>query len=230
MRKTKISLIPAVALTALLLAACASSGPSQASAAGSAAAPPSAAAAAAETKTAETNAAETKAAETKAAETKAAEAEKAETDADTSGSSEETAVVPDFTFVDNLGTELRLTDILSYGKPVVLNFWATWCPPCRAEMPHFEAAFQKYGEEIEFMMMDLTDGTQDTVESAQKFADDAGYTFPVYFDTRQEGAAAYGIMAIPTTYFIFPDGTLAAWAQGGLSEEQLAEGIRRLQK
>ena len=69
---------------------------------------------------------------------------------------------PDFSVTDGDGNEVKLADCL--GKPVIINFWATWCPPCRSELPAFETLYGKYGNDVVFMMIDLSDGYRETPE------------------------------------------------------------------
>lgn len=151
------------------------------------------------------------------------------TDSSENTDSGETTVetAPDFTMTDASGTEVKLSDF--FGKPVVLNFWASWCGPCKSEMPHFEDAYQKYGEDINFVVVNLTDGARETVESASGFIEEQGYTFPVYFDTNTEGAVTYGTYSIPVTYFIGADGVPVAQANGALDAETLQTGIDMIQ-
>lgn len=135
----------------------------------------------------------------------------------------EPVAVPDFTVLDKADNEVRLSDFI--GKPVILNFWASWCGPCKSEMPEFETAYQEYGEEIQFMMVNLTDGSRETVESASEYIDGQGYTFPVFFDTEADAAITYGATSIPVTYFVNAEGRLAAYGRGMLSAETLQTGI-----
>ncbi|MDO4601872.1 MAG: TlpA disulfide reductase family protein [Eubacteriales bacterium] len=135
--------------------------------------------------------------------------------------------VPDFTMTDASGEEVKLSDF--FGKPVVLNFWASWCGPCKSEMPHFEDAYQKYGENINFVIVNLTDGARETKEKASEFIEEQGYTFPVYFDTNTEGAMTYGTYSIPVTYFIAADGTPVAQANGALDAATLQKGLDMIQ-
>jgi thiol-disulfide isomerase/thioredoxin len=130
---------------------------------------------------------------------------------------------PDFTVSDDEGNPVHLSDFL--GRPVILNFWASWCPPCKAEMPDFDAAFAAYGETIAFMMINMTDGMRETKESARAHVDAQGYRFPVYLDTEYSAATAYGASSLPTTFFIRADGTIAAYAVGMLDAASLAQGI-----
>ncbi len=128
-------------------------------------------------------------------------------------------LAPDFTVYDEAGNELRLSDLR--GKNVIINFWATWCPPCRSELPDFDAAWAERGEEIVFLMIDLTDGTDETRETVRAFLDETGYGFPVYYDEAFEAAEAYGVSAIPTTVLIDREGRILARQLGAMSGEQL---------
>lgn len=145
-----------------------------------------------------------------------------ETDADTE-QEEQRTLAPDFTVTDKEGNEVKLSDFI--GKPVVLNFWASWCAPCKSEMPDFEEAYGKYKESIHFLMVNLTDGSQETIESASSYISEAGYTFPVYYDTQSQAAMTYQVYSVPTSYFIDAEGNLVAWAQGMINSEQLQKGI-----
>ena len=136
---------------------------------------------------------------------------------------QEVTQAPDFTVIDMDGRAVSLHSLA--GKPVIVNFWASWCPPCKAEMPDFEAAYKKYGSEIQFMMVNMTDGGRETVETAKKYIADQGYTFPIYFDTEQEAAYTYGVSAIPTTYFINAQGIPVAYAAGAITAAHLEQGI-----
>ncbi len=133
------------------------------------------------------------------------------------------AAAPDFTVQDGEDNPVKLSDMV--GKPVVLNFWASWCPPCKMEMPDFQEAFTEYGDSVHFMMVNLTDGARETVDTAKKYVEDQGYTFPVYFDTGSEAAIVYGIMAVPATFFIDAEGKPVARASGAIDRETLEKGI-----
>ena len=155
--------------------------------------------------------------------------EDSHTDSSENTDSGETTVetAPDFTMTNASGEEVKLSDF--FGKPVVLNFWASWCGPCKSEMPHFEDAYQKYGEDINFVIVNLTDGVRETVENASDFIEEQGYTFPLYFDTNTEGAVTYGTYSIPVTYFIGADGVPVAQANGALDAETLQKGLDMIQ-
>lgn len=129
---------------------------------------------------------------------------------------------PDFTVYDEAGNEVRLSDYL--GKPVVVNFWASWCGPCRMEMPEFQEKHLELGGEVQFLMINMTGG-RETVETARDFIAGQGYTFPVLYDTEGDVAVTYGAYALPTTYFIDAEGYAIAQARGAINSETLQAGI-----
>ena len=108
----------------------------------------------------------------------------------------------------------------------MLNFWASTCPPCRSEMPDFEAAFQKYGSEVQFIMVDAVGSMNgETRQAGSEYVAEQGFTFPVYFDDEQSAVISFGIRAFPTTFFLHADGTIAAYGEGMLDAEALEKGI-----
>jgi len=142
---------------------------------------------------------------------------------DSAPPSDDRIPAPDFTVYDASGGEIKLSDML--GAPVVLNFWASWCPPCRSEMPDFEKVYLETGDTVRFMMINATDGSRETVKSGAEYIAEHGYSFPVYYDTDQDAAAKYGIRALPTSVFIDADGYVAAGAEGAIDEAALRTGI-----
>ena len=136
------------------------------------------------------------------------------------------SIAPDFTMLDKEGNEVTLASF--FGKPIILNFWASWCGPCKNEMPAFNTAWGEYGDRVQFMMVNLTDNFQETTESAKAFLDTVDYQFPVFFDTKMEGGVAYGVTGIPATYFINAEGQVVARAVSMLDYETLIGGIQML--
>ena len=130
---------------------------------------------------------------------------------------------PDFTVYDGDGNAVHLSDFK--GKPVVLNFWASWCGPCKMEMPDFNEKYQELGEDIQFLMVNMTDGDRETVEIASEFVAGQGYSFPVFYDTAQHAAMVYGVYSLPTTFFIDAEGYPVAYAAGAIDSDALQQGI-----
>ncbi len=143
------------------------------------------------------------------------------------GTADETEPVvtpaPDFTVYDQDDNPVKLSDFR--GKPVVLNFWSSKCGPCRHEMPDFQKAYEEQGQDIHFLMVNVTDGSWDTKESAGKFIADEGFTFPVLYDTTQQAAGTYQVYSLPSTYFIDAEGNLVVYAKGAINGEVLQKGI-----
>lgn len=133
---------------------------------------------------------------------------------------------PDFPVLDADGNTVRLSDM--FGKPVVINFWATWCPPCRSELPAFDKLYRQYGNEVSFMMIDLTDGYRETVEGVKRFISENGYTFPVYYDTEGSAAEAYNVSSIPFTVAVGRNGNIVGTHLGAMSEAALRSYINAI--
>lgn len=133
---------------------------------------------------------------------------------------------PGFTVMNGEGEDVRLEDYL--GKPILLNFWATWCPPCRGELPAFETMSKRYGNEVVFMMIDLTDGYRETPKNVQRFLSEHGYTFPVYYDAKGNAAKAYHVSSIPFTVAIDKNGNVHKTHLGAVNEKTLEALIQSL--
>lgn len=148
------------------------------------------------------------------------EATTSESEENTENSSDK---VWDFTVTDEFGNEVKLSDF--QGKPTIVNMWASWCGPCKSEMPDFEAKYKEYGEHINFVMVNVTDGQRETVRSAKNFITDSGYTFPVYYDTMLDASQTFGVYSLPTTLFFDSEGHGIAQGTGALSADLLQQGI-----
>jgi len=138
-----------------------------------------------------------------------------------SGNTEKVSA-PDFTVYDIDGNAVQLSDFI--GKPIVVNFWASWCGPCRDEMPDFDAAYEKMGEKVYFLMVNMTSG-RETLKSASSFAEEQAFSFPVYYDTKSDASEAYGITSLPTTVFIDAEGYVAGQVIGAINGAALQMGI-----
>lgn len=105
------------------------------------------------------------------------------------------------------------------GKPVVINFWATWCPPCRLEMPEFQRAYETYQEE-NLVILAVNEAEQPEVVRSF-FYDEMGYTYTPLLDEEGAVAEAYGAIGLPSTFFVDAAGAVSAVHRGALSREQL---------
>ncbi len=131
-------------------------------------------------------------------------------------------VAPDFTVYDGAGNAVKLSDFR--GKPVVINFWASWCGPCRSELPDFDAACQELSGEVQFLMVNMTGG-RETRESADALIQAEGYSFPVYYDLDQDAAITYGVYSLPITLFLDKEGRGIAQATSAIDRATLQRGI-----
>lgn len=130
---------------------------------------------------------------------------------------------PDFTVLDPSGAEVSLSGF--EGKPVLVNFWATWCGPCESELPAFDAAYEKYGDRIEFMMVNLAEPGGEDPEEVARYAADNGYGFPIYYDSYGIASAYYGVRSIPMSVFIDAQGIVRAIYPGAMSADALERYI-----
>ncbi|HAQ07968.1 MAG TPA: alkyl hydroperoxide reductase [Bacillus bacterium] len=114
------------------------------------------------------------------------------------------------------GTEVNLGDLK--GKKVMLNFWATWCPPCKAEMPAMEQFYKKYSDEVEILAVNL-----DPQNDVAGFVNEYGLTFPILLDQGGETQHTYSILSIPTTLIIDEEGIIQKKHIGSMTYEQMVE-------
>lgn len=156
------------------------------------------------------------------------------------GSDPNAVPAPDFTLTDQFGVEHTLSDYK--GKTVFLNFWATWCPPCKAEMPDIQALYEDWGENSgELVVLGVANPKSDgypynqdvTQEEVEAFLSEGGYTYPVVMDSTGDVFFSYAVRAFPTTFMIDPDGNVFGYVAGGISRsvmdsivEQTMTGVR----
>ena len=142
------------------------------------------------------------------------------------GSGDESAEVPmlsDFDAVvyteDN--KQAALTEIAN-GKPLVINYWATWCPYCVEELPDFLDVYRDYQDKVPFAFVDCTDSNNETVENVTQWLfDNELYELPVYYDLEKNAQNAHGVYAYPTTLVVSGDGTITTIVSGTIDSAEL---------
>lgn len=146
-----------------------------------------------------------------------------------SDQSEEAIPIPDIEFSDDEGNAVSFSDFA--GKPVAINFWATWCPYCVKELPDFDKAAAEYGDKVNFLFLDEVDGRRETIEKGKEFWEENEFeNIKTYYDTRQEGYYTFGAGSLPTTIFADKDGNLYGYKVGMMSYEQLTDVLEELCK
>lgn len=130
-------------------------------------------------------------------------------------------LAPDFTLEDQEGNTHTLSELR--GQPVLINFWASWCPPCRAEMPAMQRAFEAYQEQG-FLILAVNATNQDSVADAARFVAQRNLSFPILLDKNGSASRLYEVRSLPTSFFIGRDGIIQEVVVGG----PLAEALLRV--
>jgi len=125
---------------------------------------------------------------------------------------------PDFSLPDAQGEIVRLYSLR--GQPVVINLWASWCTPCRAEMPAIQKVFEQY-EQAGLVVLGVNATNQDNYQNANNFANEMGLTFPILFDNDGVVSRQYVLSALPTTFFVDGNGIIQDVVVGGPMSEAL---------
>lgn len=138
----------------------------------------------------------------------------------------ETVPYMNFTVYDKDKQPVMLSSFI--GKPIILNFWASWCGPCQSEMPDFEEIYSKYKDQIEFLMINLTDGDRETLDTASDYIKKQQYHFPVYYDLDMTASSTYFVSSIPQTFFIDANGQIVSYAKGAMTKTAIEDQIKRI--
>ncbi|WP_257985150.1 redoxin domain-containing protein [Bacillus sp. T33-2] len=131
------------------------------------------------------------------------------------------ASAPNFTLSDLSGKAVDLSDYK--GRKVMLNFWATWCGPCKAEMPAMQELYTKMNGEIEILAVNM-----DPKNDVAGYVAEHGLTFPVLLDESEQVSKAYSIFSIPTSFFIDEQGIIRQKHNGSMTLEQMEEYVHKL--
>lgn len=132
---------------------------------------------------------------------------------------------PDFTLQSIDGSKVQLADLR--GKPLLINFWATWCPPCKEEMPTLQSAYQKYKEQgFEFVGVDL----KEDEATVRQFVEAGGYGWKFLLDTSGQVSNSYRVSGVPTTYFVDREGVVRDMFIGPIPNAILERKLDALKK
>ncbi|PFK32180.1 thiol:disulfide interchange protein [Bacillus cereus] len=134
---------------------------------------------------------------------------------------------PDFELSKLDGTKVRLSDLK--GKKVILNFWATWCGPCKQEMPDMEAFYKKHKTDVEILAVNYTasEGANGE-EKVKKFAEEKGITFPILLDKDITVTTTYKVITIPTSYFVDTKGVIRDKFIGPMTQKEMEKRIAKI--
>ncbi|HSJ38340.1 MAG TPA: redoxin domain-containing protein [Planococcus sp. (in: firmicutes)] len=132
---------------------------------------------------------------------------------------------PDFELVTMDGETVRLSDYR--GQRVFVNFWATWCPPCRAEMPDMQKLYEEQDVPVEILAVNLT-ASERSEDDVAEFVQDFGLTFPILMDINSEVVEKYKVQAYPTSYMIDTSGRISFVAPGAMNMEFMAREVKRM--
>ncbi|MCM1989918.1 TlpA family protein disulfide reductase [Oceanirhabdus seepicola] len=125
-----------------------------------------------------------------------------------------------FTLQDLNGNEVSISDF--QGKKVFINFWATWCPNCKVEMPHMQTIWEEFGEEVVVVAVDIGESK----ETVKKYIDKAGYKFKVLLDEKNDIAGKFGITAVPTSILLDENGNLIYGVRGAMTYESMVKFVK----
>ncbi len=134
---------------------------------------------------------------------------------------------PDSRYMNADGDLLDLSD--NYGKGSLINIWASWCEPCRVEMPYFEEAYQTYGDDINFIMMNALDSKpSETQAAAEAFFAEMNLSMPIYFDHEMKNQYLFGATILPLTVILDEEGKVVEIVRGQVSPAKLKQLIEKI--
>ncbi|MEX2460642.1 MAG: TlpA disulfide reductase family protein [Paenibacillaceae bacterium] len=135
-------------------------------------------------------------------------------------------LAPDFSLTDLKGVPVHLSDYK--GKKVIVNFWATWCPPCRVEMPHMQKFYEDYkSKDFVILGVNLIQ-TEENPDSIQAFVEDQQLTFPILLDKEGNVVQTYQVVAYPTTYLLDSIGVIREKFQGAINYEIMEDAVSEI--
>ncbi|WP_243387970.1 TlpA disulfide reductase family protein [Bacillus kexueae] len=129
-------------------------------------------------------------------------------------------IAPDYELTTLEGQPVNLSDLK--GKKVILNFWATWCPPCKEEMPEMQRFHDQYSSDVTIVAVNFT-VSEPNKESVLSFIQEEGYTFPVFFDEKNKANSGYEVLTYPTSYFLDEEGRIMDKVVGPMTLDVMKE-------
>lgn len=132
---------------------------------------------------------------------------------------------PDFSLFGSDGDSIQLAELR--GQPVLVNVWASWCPPCRSEMPAMQRVYEAYRDQG-FVILAVNAANQDQRSDATQFVEQLGLTFPILWDTDGEVSRQYQVSSLPTSFFVRRDGSIREVVVGGMSEALMEIRVQEL--
>ncbi|WP_453996731.1 redoxin domain-containing protein [Bacillus nitroreducens] len=134
---------------------------------------------------------------------------------------------PDFELplLNDQNETIRLSDLR--GNKVVVNFWASWCKPCREEMPDIQTFYETKSDDVEVLAVNMT-ASEVKAENAHEFVEGKGYTFPLLVDPKNQASSDYRVLGLPETFFINSDGTINHYIKGQMDLEMLETQVNKL--
>lgn len=137
----------------------------------------------------------------------------------------EGSAAPDFELKTLSGDSMSLSSVK--GKKVIINFWATWCPPCRSEMPDMQKIQDEHKDDVVVLAVNLTN-SESSVDTVKSFVDELELTFPVLLDEKGKINNQFEVLSYPTSYFVDENGVIQTKFVGALSYDQMNKFLKNL--
>lgn len=129
-------------------------------------------------------------------------------------------------FADENDKKVAFSNLQTSDKPTFVMFWASWCPDCQAQLPIIDSMYKKYKDDVNFVMINIVDGSREKLGAGQKYFADKGYDFTYYYDNNLVAADSVGVQYIPTMYILDKDGEIKFAYEVNQSQKQLESNFK----